>query len=170
MASYRRPKGTVVRHVPDWNSAKLYYGFIQNSFSSAQDYFDGFTNFETDGSSLVIWDCTISLQHFSAADNSSQSADWLILPAVQQGPVIGFAPIDPFSASIMSTLNHNYDTSAALLTNTPFYAALSGQGTWQWPHEWPMAVIRPGWSFLVNFAFTNATAGLGVLVERTQYT
>lgn len=169
MASYRRPKGTVVRHVPDWNSRNLYYGFIQNSFSSAQDYFDGFTNQETDGSSLIIWDCTISLGHFTAPDNLAQSAAWLILPAVQVGPVIGFAPVDPFSPSIASTLNHNYNTSASLLTNTPFYAALSDQQTWQWPHEWPMAIIRPGWSFLVNFVFHNATAGLGVLVERSAY-
>jgi hypothetical protein len=168
MASYRRPKGTVVRPIPDWNSKDLYYGGIQNSSLGGLDYFDGVQNLETDGSSLIIWDCTISLGAFTAGTQVIGSADWFLAQVPQHAFPGQLAPLDPIGPTILSVVNHGFDTSN-LVTGMPFYTVLSGPDTWRWPNPWPMAIIRPGFTWLVNFIYNNATAGFGVIVEKAFY-
>ena len=168
MASYRRPKGAVVRPIPDWNVQRLFYGGIQNGFVSAQNYTDGFTNRETDGSSLIVWDCTIAIGRFTAATYTLATADWFIAQLPAPGTTAPFGPVDPTIGGINSVLAHNYDTSS-LPGGLPVYNVLSGEGIWRWPNPFPLAIVRPGFSFLVQFVFTNGTAAMSVIVERASF-
>jgi hypothetical protein len=165
MASYRRPKGTVVRPIPDWNVQNLYYASSFNAASGNLDYFDGVLNTETDGSSLIVWDCTIALGAFTAGVEVIGSADWFLAQVPPAPNNFGLAPVDPTQANPLSQMGHSYDTSN-LVTGMPFYSALAGPGIWRWTNPFPMAVIRPGFALLVEFTYNNATASLSVIVEK----
>jgi hypothetical protein len=168
MASYRRPKGTVVRPIPDWNVRNLYFGVIQNGTQGSISYTDGFTNKESDGTSLIIWDCTISLGRFLATTNVLGTAEWFIAQVPDPVTPNPMGCVVSTDAGIPSFCGHNYDTSN-LSTPIPGYAALSGEGIWRWENNFPLAVITPGFSFLVSFVYTTATAGFSVIVEKAAF-
>lgn len=165
MASYRRPKGTVVRPIPDWNVQKLCYGGVQNGFAANTSFNAGCTNSDTSGGTFIVWDSTITVGRFAAATApvvtfmSLGIFSGAILVAASQA-----SPVDPTIAAPLLFFDSNYNITN-LTTITSAYVPLSGEGTWRWANPFPLALIRPGFSLMLFYQATGATVGFAAVAE-----
>lgn len=168
MASYRRPKGAINRHIADWNNGRLYYSSIQNGFSTSTTQKYGLQNVSSTGSSLIVWDCTIEIGRFTAAVNPLGIASWEVAKVPIVGTLNVLQPIDPQSPTTNSGIGNNIDDSS-LVSGRTQYNALSDAGIWRWNGGIPMAIIRPGYTLLAEYVITNAFACLSVVVELADF-
>jgi hypothetical protein len=167
VASFRRPKGTVVRSFPDWNINKLAYN---------NDWFVGLTSTNTltvllfndnnVGKNLIVW--ALDIVHY--ADNWPKENG---IPAnggmlVGVGTATFVSPtlmINPLAAVVSGQVYA--DTSvfgSPPLTDESRTFGLSAGG-YSWPHEWPCAVIPPGWSFGVELHGSESQMAVGFVWE-----
>lgn len=169
MASYRRPKGAVVRPIPDWNLQKCCYGGVQNGFAAMTSFSAGCTNQDTQGGSFIIWDCTVSVGRFDAAVNPT--VQFMNLGTFQGAVIVGATPavnVDPTVGAYPMVFDSNYNLTT-LEPNSSAYVPLSGEGTWRWTNNFPMAIVRPGWSLLLIYQATQAMVGFAAFAEYSQF-
>lgn len=166
MASYRRPKGIVVRHIPDWNSNWVGFSSLFAGGTGTSTQTLGLFNNANDGSYFVVWDCTMSIGPVVAASVPLGNAVWQIAKA----PITGFtdpcAPINPMSpmGTPYGLIVSGFNTSG-IDPNAAVYQSLDDIGTWVWPHDWPMCVVPVGYSLIATYGLTNAQASFSVMFE-----
>ena len=156
MASYRRPKGTVVRAVPDWNLNACAAIAIIGTESSGQISECGLINDAKDGRFLVVWELGIS----HAAGGGGDPAQMTCGAQLYQSPIFGVSlantPLNPTIGMVPGSGWFN-GTSAGFLTTGVLQPILKGNVDYHWPHNWPFCVIPPGFSLTV--VFTPPAAG-----------
>jgi hypothetical protein len=154
-ASYRRPKGVVVRSLPDWNSTNLMSGAQFNLGATVNHTSDaGLYNDATDGSLLVLWHLSVAVSYVV---NTT-----ITLPAA----LAGFTVLNPGGSAASNLYNSQPARAGAVWSGFDIFDTtalddewvfpLSG-GAYQWPHEWPIAIIPPGMSFALE---VNGPCGL----------
>lgn len=169
MASYRRPKGAVVRPIPDWNTQNLFYGGVQNGFAALTSFNAGCINLDTQGRSFIIWDCTVTVGRFAAA--TAPTLTFMSLGIFQGAVVVAGSagsPVDPFVGAPSVFFDSNFNTTN-LTTISSSYVPLSGEGTWRWTNPWPMAVLRPGYAHILFYQATQALVGYAAIGEYAAY-
>jgi hypothetical protein len=150
MASYRRPKGTVVRTLPDWNLNNCAAISIVGTEIPGGTTEAGLVNDATDGRFLVLWHLGISHIAGAGADPATMSAvaqlyaTLGLLPYTQNTPLNPTAPAPPGSGWFNAT-SPGVQTTGELIPN------LWGNAYFQWPHDYPVCVIPPGYSASVVF-------------------
>lgn len=169
MASYRRPKGTVVRPVPDWQLANLVYGGVQNGNAGSVNTNVGCINLDTSGGSFVIWDCTITIDRFAAATNPVVTFTSM---GIFQGAVIvagsQASPVDTMFAPGLLFFDANFNVTNITTINSA-YVPLSGAGIWRWNNNFPLAVLRPGFALLFFYQVTGAVVGFSAIGEYAKF-
>lgn len=160
MASYRRPKGSIARHLPDWNLAGMMSGGIQYSpIVLGDSHAFGVYNNSTRGYWLVLWDLAVTFQP-SGALNNIQLIDVGHLSGHANQTLTAGAPLvataGPKSGQTWTQANFQ-DTTDDFL-----YLPMQ-DGKYQWPHDWPLAAVPSGWSIVV-ITDGNA-AGSGAVVN-----
>lgn len=165
MASFRRPKGTVVRHIPDWKSGQL---LALNSATTGgiigSDNGAGLFNDAGQGQVLVVWHAyafartvavptTIQLATLGFLNGNAGAITTQGQPLDLQQPWLG--------GSVFAI-----PPAASLTTNDFMDVPMTGTG-WQWPHDYPICVVRPGFSLLINMFGPVQDVAAGFMWEVT---
>ena len=167
MASFRRPKGTVVRSRPDWNVNKLAYN---------NDWFVGLTstntltvllhNDGTQGRNLIVW--ALDIVHLPSNWPVEQgiAATGGMLNGVGAAnfvsPSLMMNPLSPLVSGQVYDLTEPFPSLG--LTDHSRTFGLSAGG-YSWPHEWPCAVIPAGYSFGVELHGIQPQMAVGFVWE-----
>jgi hypothetical protein len=146
MASFRRPRGTVVRHIPDWKTGQL-HGLNNVTTGGGGGTFNGFglVNDTGQGQPIVVW-------HMYAF------ARLVAAPTTIQVGTLGFyagAPLSLTTPGQPLDLQQPYlggsvwGIPPASAPNTNDFMDIPSSPTgWVWPHDWPICIVRPGQSLL----------------------
>jgi hypothetical protein len=147
VASFRQPKGVLTRTLPDWNSASLMCGSGGGSAAAGHTYDAGVWNNASDGSLLVLWDLTIAASYATVTNNTSPDA------------LGGFSPLNPGGGAGINLYNgqpakagqvwSGFDTFNVVGFDEEYVFPLKS-GAYQWPHNWPIAIINPGFGFAIE--------------------
>ena len=148
MASYRKPKGTVIRAVPDWNLSNCASIVVLGTEAPASVSEYGLFNDALDGRSLVIWSAAISHWAGGGGDPAQMVAGFQLEKTAGLTPYTPNTPLDPLVGALPGSGWFN-GTSAGFLPTGVLGPTLKGNANWQWPHNWPMCVVRPGFSLSV---------------------
>ena len=172
MASFRTPKGTVVRAVPDWNSANVANyvgGSVEGPAAFAEN---GVFNNANDGSFLAIWDATISLIDLNTADGPDLFSGFSLYQATSPATGNGSPPINP-TFGMPWGIGFFNAVPDAMGPETQFGPQFRGPATWSWPHNWPMCFVPSGWIFSFQFntaASSTGECGVSIYWEATKAT
>lgn len=146
MRSFRRPKGTVIRTVPDWNSANLGSATIIGPEIQPGFYELGIFNNATDGSYLVLWDAQASATVTQPNDPATLISGFKFYNNPNP-PIVGFSnganPTvgQPFGAGF-----YNGDPTI-IPQNSDYGPTFFGIVQYSWGHDFPLAYIPPGYIF-----------------------
>jgi hypothetical protein len=149
-------KGTVTERFAEFNYNKLMVGQNFISFGPGLNTGDvGLLNNDTSGNFIVVWDCTVVTSLGSGTVAGGFSGLWGVIQnptGVFTQPEIPLVPNAATGSGRTYTLNPAPGISPELyvFTNTP--------GVWQWPHDYPMAYLPPGYALAVEWS-TNVSAG-----------
>jgi len=148
MPTRRRPKGVIIRPLPDWQGRQMMMGDSSNTELDTGVGQVGLYNNATDGSILVVWDLATNLAPKIGAAapvcgctvvmaKGLTSANQQTRPLHSEG--INFPgvcwTIQPVGSGLLPA----------------DYTTLQAPGTWNWPHNWPFAYIYPGWSLVTQY-------------------
>lgn len=145
MASYRRPKGTVTRPIPDWHLGSMANLTIIGPEISPGYQESGIVNNATDGSYLVVWDVSISANVVTGGDGSVMSSGFFLY-------VNPFGLVDSAGVSLnpINGVQYGFSYTTGDPTQHPqgsnFGPAWWGPVNWSWPHDWPFVVLPVGWT------------------------
>ena len=146
--SFRSPLGVVVRTLPEWNARNMASAVVSISAVAAPFHTSdaGLWNNSTDGSSLVLW-------HLSIATVPDSSGP--IFPPVAYGyfkasfdkpssgpgsPIVVGAPVPAGLVWLLQDFGSDGNEQ---------YSFPISNNVYEWPKEWPLAVIAPNQSFAV---------------------
>jgi|SRR5579871_2006490 len=146
MASFRKPKGTVIRSVPDWNSNNMANTFVIGPELSPGFFELGLYNNALDGSFLAIWDVTISSTVLLGGDGSTMTTGFNLYPW-SGAPYTGSAsPVNPTLGMPYGVGFYNGDITQ-IPAGSGFGPHWWGPINWTWPHNFPMCYVPAGWIF-----------------------
>jgi len=159
MASYRRPKGTVVRTVPDWNLSNCAALAITGTEVPGGLSEAGLVNDAKDGRFLVVWHLGISHIAGAGADPATMNCGAQLYSTLGFPTYIDNTPLNPMApappgSGWFNAGSPGYQTSGLLIPK------LWGNAYFQWPHDFPLCVVPPGYSLSV--VFSAPSAGFGV--------
>ena len=159
MPSHRRPKGSLVRTLPDWHFANMASGGIQFSpIVLGDSHAFGVFNDSAQGRWLVLWDIAVTffpaggigainlidLGHLSGHDGQ----------ALTPGSALGGTIPSPGGQTWHEANFQDH-------TDDFFYLAMQN-GQYHWPHDWPLAAVPSGWSIVAILDGNPASAGVVV--------
>lgn len=150
MPSWRRPRGTVIRTIPDWNLNNCASVLISNSVSGAYAVEAGLYNNSTAGWFLVVWGLSIG-QYYSSLTNIGYFQAWVqMLKTPGVTPYQANNPVNPTSTVNFGVGWYN-SASPGPQNENLLYPAPVGPGNWEWPHDFPIGVVPAGYSLSVVF-------------------
>lgn len=165
MASSRRPKGTVVRHIPDWKVGQLAaLNNVQTGGAIGTDNGAGLFNDSGQGQVLVVWH-VYAFARLVATPTTIQLATLGFLNGNAGQITTQGQPLDlqqPWPGGSCFTLPHG-----ASFTTNDFMDVPMGPDGWMWPHNWPLCVVRPGFSLIVNMFGPVQDTAVGFVWEVT---
>lgn len=152
----RSPKGVVARAVPEWNAQNLFLGGYELGGTGTNGQTTGLILYNnSSGQSLVIWHAGFSAQI------PYSTASTLPLPPYLYGVFINgiinhsnilngatMAPHNVGAAPIGQLYTYQFGSTPGGLLIT-FIDGLQN-GVWQWPHEYPLVTVPPGYSFFLG--------------------
>lgn len=164
----KRKTGVKIRTMPDWFSGNLYFGQFTGGTVAAYDEFLALYNDSNDGSLFLIWDMTVTIGRDKAGAIPFCSA----AGQIQQGSTVSFGVSQPVGASIF----YGQSSTAGIFwqdTNPPGlsftqYTFLDDAGSWRWNHNFPFAVLQPGFSYVVEILGTNSDCSISMVFERAR--
>jgi hypothetical protein len=171
MASHRTPRGTVVRHLPDWNINNCATIQITGTETPGGTTEAGVVNDATDGRYLVIWHLGISHIAGSGADPATQVCGAQIYNTAGLLPYTQNTPLNPLIAPPPGSGWFN-PTSAGFNPTGNIHPRLWGDVNWDWPHDWPIGIVPPGYSISVVFSAPSAAFAVtaaSFIWEATRY-
>jgi hypothetical protein len=171
VASYRTPRGTVVRHLPDWNINNCATIQIIGTETPGGITEAGLVNDATDGRFLVIWHLGISHIAGAGADPATQNCSTQVYNTAGILPYTENTPLNPLMAPPPGKGWFN-TTSPGTQPIGQIHPILWGSVNWDWPHEWPLAIVPPGFSISVVFVAPSAgfaTTAASFIWEATRY-
>lgn len=141
----RRPKGVYARSTPDWFTSKMVGGYVLSPAVAGQVSYCRLFNNCIDGTDLIVY----GLNYFPLT-NTGLYLEWgrgNEGTLFTDGAFGGWHSIDPRNQGLPGQF-YTFSAAACITYTTGFIAAgtLSG-GPNYWQHEWPVAVIPPGYSF-----------------------
>lgn len=137
----RHPRGTIVHSIPSFNPRRMLGAANGQAASSGHNPAIGLFNNATDGSWLVVWDFQAGIQ-LPAASNNIQSLSFSFIAGDgATGVQFPGTPIVDQQAGLFGTVWANYNQGNS---NAVFYNPSNANYLYTWPHEWPLAYVRPG--------------------------
>ena len=162
----RTPKGSIARNPADWNMRRMYFNqFPGGTVAADTDESIILGNTSQDGKSLVVWDVTVTVAGSVAGVVDTPTVQGQLGQfAVDFGlPTDGLSapaiPGSPVGAGRMQLID------PGRVIKFGAYDFVFGQGTWQWPHDWPFCVIPPGWNYFWSLFGSTDAWGVGVYYE-----
>jgi hypothetical protein len=149
MASFRRPRGTVVRHIPDWKVGQL-HALNNTTTGGGAGTNNGFglVNDAGQGQALVVWHLE-AFARLVAAPTTIQLLTLYLYTGAPLAVTIPGQPLDTNQAfqggSCWNIPQAANPPNSSLL---PFLDVPMSPTGWRWEHDWPICVVRPGISLL----------------------
>jgi hypothetical protein len=152
MGTWRRPKGSVTRPIPDWQLRNMAAGGITGRTGAGTFEDLGLFNDSTDGSYLVLWDVLITV---GAPQNANPSLPSVIGKLIAGSEGISTTGLSqprgyPLVGASGSPPGAFWDNLTPSGLTTPAYQFMDDARVWQWQHDWPFAAIPPRFSYVVE--------------------
>jgi hypothetical protein len=159
VASYRRPKGTVVRPIPDWNLSAMANCVIIGPELTPGFHELAINNNATDGSVLIVWDVTLNTGVVHPGDGSVMTAGFQLYPYIYGGTLNPPAQLDPRVGVGFGGSYFNSDVTQ-IPAGYKFGPVFWGPVTWSWPHDWPFCLVPPNWTLSASIDLENGALDL----------
>ena len=152
----RTPKGSILRSIPDFYPERMmmgsaFVGTVSNFNYAAVALY----NNASDGSLLVLWDFSIGSPQPNSTTGPFVIRMLMLGSSIGGGtnpgyPLVSGGPTLPGQINYINPFTNPHGEQASfVLTNFAY----------NWAHEWPAAVIKPGYSLAMVTDF-NACVGL----------
>jgi hypothetical protein len=158
----RRPKGTIVRPLPDWNLRNMGFGQIVGGANANLSENLGLYNDSTIGEALVIWDVTINVAVRTAGVVSQPNVAGQLQPGGTNLNGLSQPVLTPAIGQGQAIPGQLWDDANAPGLSFAQYTFLLDAGQWRWMHDWPFAVIPPAWSYV--WYIVGSSQGMSVSV------
>jgi hypothetical protein len=149
-------KGTVVQTWAEFHSDHLMAGENFINFGPGLNTGDiGLLNNATDGTYIIVWDCIA----VSGLGSGTISGGWSGLWGITPNPTGVFTvPETPLTPNTPVGFGRTYTLNPAPGINQELFIFRDDPGTWEWPHDWPMAYLPPGFALALEWS-VNVSAG-----------
>jgi hypothetical protein len=151
MAANQKPRGSVIRPVPDWFASSLSGGHAIQGAVAGQNSYVGIYNNASDGSVIRIYATDFGV--------SANSFVYFEVFQGQQGTLYNadgaYGSINP---SVGTTWGQtiNFASAVCLGSHVGGRQGFAGQDTFHAP-GWPLGIIPPGYTFALQVRNTNIT-------------
>jgi hypothetical protein len=154
--SLRTPKGTVTRHLADFNVPNLATNWGTAGLIGTTQLNQGWANLDTRGYQMVVWGITASMAFSGSAANNAESSGFLFYGIVQGTSYSGSAPHGGDGANPISPLYPIpqvalWESSVGIVVNQTLGYLLSGPGAVFVASPFPLAIVPAGNSLAFNF-------------------
>lgn len=156
----RSPKGVVTRSPPEWNLQNMYWGWYNTSGPGTNQILGVVLYNNTTNSTFVVWHAatdTIS-ENYTATNVVGASVAMAMGKGVPNHQLstpgtVQYALAVPGQTGLGIMYSYGPNTVPSAYTNLVSIGCQIGtqwQAGWHWPHEWPIAVIPPGFGFALH--------------------
>jgi hypothetical protein len=156
MPSLRTPKGTVTRHLADFNVPNLATNWGSAELGGSTGLTQGWANLDTRGYAMVVWGLSMSMAFSGSAANNAESAASMFYGIVQGTSYSGSAPHGGLGGNPISPLYpvpqvQLWETNTLLLVSQTMGWLLAGPGAVFVASPFPLAIVPANNSFAVSF-------------------
>lgn len=150
----RKPKGSYVRNSPDWFIHRMMGAAVAVGSKAANYAYIALFNNDTVGRYIYL----------TALNFQTSTANGFCYFGLIQGNTAGgttqAVPLDPLVPVDAGVVVGNFSTTQFVggkLSSSFASAILGGSstGSYDWPYEWPIAAVPPGWCAILETAVTG---------------
>ena len=157
MPSYRDPLGVVIQPIPSWNLNNCASITVIGNETAGAITECGLANNDPLGRSLVVWSLGISHDIENTGDPFDLTAGAQLYGTLGFQPYLTPQNLNPTVGQLPG--GGWFDgTSPGFVNNSYMAPLLRGAVAYEWPHDWPVCVIYPGYSLSVIFVNNSGSA------------